>query len=115
MSNEAWMSQPVEVPGGTKRKRRRYRKYPRPVITPEERQRLLEFQGNRCAICCRDDVQLHIDHSGRNGRVRGALCRQHNTALGMFHDSCRMLEAALRYLRHCPMDQLRKETNNEEG
>jgi hypothetical protein len=110
MGDDVWMPEPVELPPKPKRKRRRkLRKYPRPVITLEERQRLLDYQNHRCAICGRDDIELHIDHSGRNGRIRGALCRQHNTALGMFHDSRKLLEAALRYLRNCPMDQLRKE------
>jgi CRISPR/Cas system-associated protein Cas10 (large subunit of type III CRISPR-Cas system) len=110
VTDEEFLSQPVEGLGETKRKRRRkFRKYARPVITPEERQRLLDYRNHKCAICGRDDVELHIDHSGRNGRIRGALCRQHNTALGMFHDSRKLLEDALRYLRNCPMDQLRKE------
>jgi Recombination endonuclease VII len=60
----------------------------------------------RCAICGRDDVDLHIDHSRRTGKTRGLLCRQHNTALGMFHDSPKLLRQALAYLLKPPAQRL---------
>jgi Recombination endonuclease VII len=62
------------------------RKHPRPVITPAERQALIELQDGRCAICGRQDVGLFADHSYRTGQTRGLLCCQQNTALGVFRD-----------------------------
>jgi hypothetical protein len=82
--------------------KRRRRAYPRPVCSPAERQALFEDQSGRCAICSRSDVELHIDHSRRTGRTRGLLCRQHNTALGMFRDSPTLLRKALSYLTNPP-------------
>jgi Recombination endonuclease VII len=83
------------------------RKYPYPVTTPEERQALEALQHGACAICGRDDLELFADHSYRTGKTRGLLCRQHNTALGMFRDSPTLLRAALRYLRNPPATQLK--------
>jgi hypothetical protein len=104
-----FMSEAVETPLPPKRKRRKFRKYDKPVCSPEEKATLMELQGGRCALCGRDDVELFIDHSYRTGKTRGLLCRQHNAALGMFKDSPKLLRAALRYLSHPPADQLGKE------
>jgi hypothetical protein len=109
VTDETCMDQPVGEPPKPKRKRRKYRRYGKPVCSPEEKAALLEFQGHKCGICGRDDVELHLDHSYRNGRTRGYLCRTHNTALGMFKDSTKMLQATLRYLRNPPADQLKRE------
>jgi hypothetical protein len=109
---EAVYRQPVEEPAELAPKRKRRRKwggkYPVPVCSPEDRQKLLEFQQHKCAICG-EETELHLDHSRRNGRTRGYLCRQHNTALGMFHDSRKQLEAAIRYLRDTPMERMKRQ------
>jgi hypothetical protein len=47
MADEAWMSEPVEVPPQKKRKRKKYRCYPKPICTPEEKKVLWEHQGRR--------------------------------------------------------------------
>jgi Recombination endonuclease VII len=107
--NEPIGDLPLEKP----KKRRKYRKYPTPQCTPEERAALLEFQEGRCAICGRDDVELHLDHSGRNGRTRGYLCRAHNAALGMFHDSAKLLRAALCYLKDTPYQRMQKKKGEQ--
>jgi Recombination endonuclease VII len=78
------------------------RKYPRPVITPAERAALEALQGDCCAICRRDDVELFADHSHRTGRTRGLLCRTCNTGLGQLKDSIKRLRAALHYLLRPP-------------
>lgn len=61
-------------------------------------------QGGRCAICLvfpsgdtKSDT-LHVDHCHRTGRLRGLLCGSCNRAVGLFGDSERVLEAAIRYL-----------------
>jgi hypothetical protein len=113
MTDEDFIGEPAEVPPEPRRKRRKYRRCDKPVCSPEEKAALLEFQGHTCGVCGRDNVELHLDHSYRSGRTRGYLCRTHNTTLGMFMDSTKMLQAALRYFRNPPGDQLRKETNNK--
>lgn len=57
-----------------------------------------ELMDRPCAICG-VDLDLVIDHDHETGQVRGALCRQHNAALGQFGDDVKLLERAVMYLR----------------
>jgi hypothetical protein len=57
-------------------------------------QRLLLENG--CMICGREAT--HIDHNHRTNKVRGALCNNCNTGLGMFQDSPKLLLWAAAYL-----------------
>jgi hypothetical protein len=47
LPDEVWMNEPVEVkePPAPKRRRRKYRRYPKPVCTPEQKAALWEHQG----------------------------------------------------------------------
>jgi hypothetical protein len=54
-------------------------------------------QDGRCAICGHKD-RLVVDHNHATGLMRGLLCYTHNTALGMFRDSPKLLRAAAEYL-----------------
>lgn len=67
---------------------------------------LVVAQENSCAICKgspqaqqRGDPKLHIDHDHVTGKIRGLLCRNCNTALGLMHDSPTVIDAAAKYLR----------------
>lgn len=66
-------------------------------LTIEERAALLEKQGGVCAICFCDDP-TDVDHCHSTGKVRGILCRQCNTALGLFKDDTARLAQAVVYL-----------------
>lgn len=86
-------------------------------ITPEEYDRLLAFQGGRCALCRRatgTSKRLAVDHDHRCcigptscGRcVRGLVCGPCNDVLAHFRDS---LEAGYRlaaYLERSPMQRM---------
>lgn len=67
----------------------------------EQRQR---HQKYRCLICRRKFDgdgrydRLHIDHDHKTGKVRGLLCHNCNTGLGVFRDKKISLENAIRYL-----------------
>jgi Recombination endonuclease VII len=79
LTEESWLSELVEVdePPAPKRKRRKYRRYPKPVCTPEQKKALWEHQQRRCPICT-EPVSLEegvTDHSYRNSRNRGVLHR----------------------------------------
>ena len=71
---------------------------------------LMHAQGGRCAICrSQIDAEMvdkrgveksiaHVDHDHTTDEVRGLLCGNCNTGLGMFKDSVRMLANAIVYL-----------------
>lgn len=65
-------------------------------LTPEEYQDLEAAQGERCYVCLRREP-LCVDHNHATGRVRGLLCKQCNSGLGMFVDSPWRLRRALLY------------------
>src|SRR5262245_53656439 len=60
-----FMDEPVADLPAPRRKRRKYRRYPRPECSPAERQALMERQGSRCGICGAEfpEKDLMIDHS----------------------------------------------------
>lgn len=109
VTTDPWMSEPVEpvelLPPEKLRKRKKYRRYPRPECSPAQRAALMELQQGRCAIC-REEAELFTDHSYRTGKTRGLLCRQHNAALGMFKDSPTLLKRAVAYLQSPPAKAL---------
>lgn len=57
-----------------------------------------ELLAEGCAVCG-THKNLHVDHDHETGKVRGCLCVNHNTALGMVHDSIDELLAMIQYLR----------------
>jgi Recombination endonuclease VII len=75
-------------------------------VTPEEFETRIQQQRNRCPIGNHLFVERGrakqapvLDHDHKNGINRAIICREHNTALGMFHDSLAELQAASAYLR----------------
>ena len=72
-------------------------------ITIEDYEQMLAEQGG-CAICGaaepfgRSNRYFHVDHCHTTGRVRGVLCANCNTALGLLGDDPQRLAAAVRYL-----------------
>lgn len=71
--------------------------------TPEKYEEAYIKQNGRCAICgCKLNSSRYTrfagDHDHRNGKLRGLLCTNCNTALGLFKDSIERLEMAKRYL-----------------
>jgi hypothetical protein len=105
MTEAEFMAQPIEPIPEPKRKRRKYRRFPRPECTEAQWRAILDLQQGRCAICG-EEKELHQDHSYRTGKTRGGLCRQCNCALGMLKDSPSRLKRALAYLRNPPAKAL---------
>lgn len=57
-------------------------------------------QSNRCAICGNlPKKRLSIDHCHASNHLRGLLCGNCNTGLGMFKDDPVVMEKAIAYLR----------------
>jgi len=71
-------------------------------ITVEEYEILLAEQNNGCAICKAptgaDGKRLAVDHNHETGEVRGLLCDNCNTGLGMFKDNPSLLAISINYL-----------------
>jgi hypothetical protein len=66
---------------------------------------LLEEQGYCCKICKSKepkgqstDGRFYVDHNHKTGEVRGLLCNDCNTALGLLKDSPELLAKAGLYL-----------------
>ncbi len=66
-------------------------------ITREEFNALERAQEDRCRIC-KQEKPLVIDHCHTEGHVRGLLCAQCNSGLGMFYDNIAYLSEAIEYL-----------------
>ena len=66
------------------------------------RERLEKIQHNRCAICdahaADNHKELSLDHDHETGEIRGLLCNNCNTVLGMADDNPHLLRAAADYL-----------------
>ena len=67
----------------------------------------LNVQSGCCAICSADFglTPYHIDHSHEDGQVRGLLCSNCNTGIGLLQEDEVIFNNAIRYL---------KETNNND-
>jgi hypothetical protein len=114
---ETFMDQPVGEPPKPRRKRRKFRKYPVPACSPEEKAALYDYQQGRCGICGEEFPikDMMKDHSYRDGSTRGLLCRAHKAALGFFKDSPQMLQKALRYLKRPPAREMDLRVKAGEG
>ena len=69
-------------------------------ITYEDFLEMRDKQGGVCAICGGDngDKHLAIDHCHTTGKIRGLLCNNCNTAIGMLQDDPTLLNKAVEYL-----------------
>jgi hypothetical protein len=63
---------------------------------------LLEKQENKCAVCGIDFQLLtrnpHIDHNHNTGEIRGILCSNCNTALGLLKDDVVRVQKLMEYI-----------------
>ena len=81
-------------------------------ISMQEFEDLVEFQGNKCAICFKPLESLsrraNVDHDHKTNRVRGILCTGCNTGLGHLGDDIKGLQKALYYLQNTPFDEYKR-------
>lgn len=76
-------------------------------LTTEQYNELYLNQDYKCAICGvhEQDTQrkkLVVDHCHVTGNVRGLLCNNCNSGLGLFKDDVGLLNKAKRYLTENP-------------
>ena len=66
------------------------------------RDKILQAQGYKCALCGTPDPgskkDWHVDHDHTTGAVRGILCARCNRGLGHLGDTAEGLKAALAYV-----------------
>jgi hypothetical protein len=76
-------------------------------LTPEDYDKLLEFQNHRCKICNGTETNrsrrgfraLSVDHDHKTGKIRGLLCDNCNHMLGQAGDNPTILLRAIQYLK----------------
>lgn len=75
-------------------------------ITQAEYEQIYKDQSGLCAICGGlPDIVKHgysrlvVDHCHKTGKVRGLLCNNCNSGMGIIGDTIEHLERALAYLR----------------
>ena len=66
-------------------------------ISQEEVDEVLSI--GQCQACGTTDRKLCIDHDHRTNKVRGLLCHNCNTALGLVGDNLSTLENLITYLK----------------
>jgi tRNA G26 N,N-dimethylase Trm1 len=71
-------------------------------ITQDNYDSILISQENKCKICGIPQTllskPLYVDHCHNTKQIRGLLCRNCNTGLGLFKDNSDILQMAARYL-----------------
>lgn len=75
-------------------------------MTERQFEELLSEQSGMCAICgavsaCANapGKVLYVDHDHETGEIRGLLCRNCNSGLGMFQDKPELIAKAFLYLK----------------
>lgn len=74
-------------------------------ITEDYFNKLIIIQDNKCKICGKEfktNKAPCIDHCHATGKIRGLLCNNCNTGIGMLRDSTSILESAIKYLEENP-------------
>ena len=73
-------------------------------ISVEEFNAMLEEQNHTCLLCDHKHVEncqknaLRVDHNHQTGEIRGLLCKECNSGMGLLGDNPERLRAAARYL-----------------
>jgi hypothetical protein len=68
----------------------------------DDYQRMLSEQDGKCAICRTDSNRgraFAVDHDHATGEIRGLLCSDCNTGIGLLKDEPELLAKAIQYLQ----------------
>ena len=96
-----WREQNPEEASRLDREKNWRKKY---GLSPQQYEDMFESQGGRCKLCGstgpgNGHEYFCVDHHHGSGRVRGLLCHNCNTAIGLLKDDPVLCEAAAVYLR----------------
>jgi hypothetical protein len=70
-------------------------------IGMDDKIQIRKLQMNKCKICGKEfenDKGAYVDHCHHTKRVRGLLCHQCNSGIGMLKDNITNLQSAITYL-----------------
>jgi hypothetical protein len=67
-------------------------------ITILEYEYLYDTQGGKCLICGKYQDRLYVDHDHEKKTVRGLLCIQCNSAIGLIYERVDLLERMIGYI-----------------
>ncbi len=76
------------------------RKWAKFKLGEEEYEQYFIDAGYKCSCCgvSKDDRRLCLDHCHSTGKIRGVLCTNCNTALGLVHENTSTLGNLIKYL-----------------
>lgn len=78
-------------------------------LTWEDEIVIIEYQGNKCAICEETPSRRYdLDHDKNTMLPRGFLCGRCNKGLGLLGDNVEGLEKALEYLHNPPAQKIKR-------
>jgi Recombination endonuclease VII len=69
-------------------------------LTTEEFSSMVLEQNNKCKICECEMKSTQIDHNHSTGKVRGLLCRNCNTSLGLLKENTKVLYNMISYINN---------------
>lgn len=88
-------------------------------ISPKQYQELLQKQAHKCAICEKELTFIKnsavVDHCHGSNKIRGILCRNCNTGLGVFKDNKAFLAKAIYYLENPIAKNIQQLENQTSG
>ena len=67
-------------------------------ISTEEYDILLTKQGHKCGVC-KQEKKLYVDHCHDSLKVRGLLCNNCNTGIGLLKENVEIMENAISYIK----------------
>lgn len=69
-------------------------------ITTKQYEEIVNKQNGKCAICdCEPKTRyLHVDHCHKTNKIRGLLCHNCNTGIGLLKESKDIFIKAIKYL-----------------
>jgi hypothetical protein len=71
-------------------------------ISLEQYDEMLKAQQGVCAICatsCDTGMNLAVDHCHDTNKIRGLLCKNCNTAIGLFKEDVENMNKAINYIK----------------
>ncbi len=77
-------------------------------ITIKQYEQMLKNQDNKCAICKQEEIRcdyrygklrkLSVDHDHKTKKIRGLLCGDCNTAIGLLKEDIKLVKNAFEYM-----------------